>query len=169
MATVENERLMQLIEPIATRLGFELVRVRITGAAHKTLQVMAERPDGSMIVDDCAALSRAISDMLDVEDPITEDYDLEVSSPGIDRPLTRPKDFAAYVGHKAKIELVAPDANGKRRYAVDIAAADAATVTLQLTPDETLTIPFHAIGDAKLVLTDRLIDEAQALRHGLKH
>lgn len=169
MATAQDERLTNLIQPIATRLGFDLVRVRVTGAAHKTLQVMAERPDGTMIVDDCAELSRAISEMLDVEDPIAEDYDLEVSSPGIDRPLTRPKDFATYVGHKARIELVSPDTKGRRRYAVDIAAADSASVTLAIGPDETLTIPFTAIGEAKLVLTDRLIAESQAAKSALKN
>ncbi len=169
MAAALNERLTNLIQPIATRLGFDLVRVRLTGAAHKTLQVMAERPDGRMNVDDCAELSRALSEMLDAEDPIAEDYDLEVSSPGIDRPLTRPRDFAAYVGHKAKIELVSPDTEGRKRYAVDIAAADSATVTLQIAPDQTITIPFTAIGEAKLVLTDRLIAEAQAAKSALKN
>lgn len=167
MATAET--LTALIAPIAQREGFDLVRVRLTGAAHKTLQIMAERPDGSMNVDDCAQLSRAVSEMLDVEDPIAEDYDLEVSSPGIDRPLTRPKDFAQYAGHKAKIELVSPDAQGRRRYTVTIEAADATTVTLALTPTESLTVPFTAIGDAKLVMTDRLIAEAQAARSRLKH
>jgi ribosome maturation factor RimP len=167
MATPET--LTALIEPIATRLGFELVRVRLTGAGHKTLQVMAERPNGTMLVDDCALLSRAVSEMLDVEDPIAEDYDLEVSSPGIDRPLTRPKDFIRYAGHKAKIELVSPDTKGRRRYAVEITAADEHAVTLAISKDESLTIPYHAIGDAKLVLTDRLIDEAQAARAALKH
>lgn len=163
------ETLHDLIAPIVSTLGFELVRIRLTGSAHKTLQVMAERPDGTMNVDDCAELSRAISAMLDEKDPISEDYDLEVSSPGIDRPLTRPKDFAAYVGHKAKIELVSPDAKGRRRYQVDIAAANDTTVTLAISADETLTIPFTAIGDAKLVMTDRLIAEAQAARGAAKH
>ncbi len=162
MATADE--IKDLIKPIAETLGYELVRVRITGNAHKTLQVMAEKPDGTMLVDDCAALSRAISDMLDVTDPIAEDYDLEVSSPGIDRPLTRPKDFALYVGHKAKIELVSPDAQGRRRYQVTIAAADETTVSLAISNDETLTVPFSAIGEAKLVMTDRLIQEAQAAR-----
>jgi len=163
------ETLHDLIAPIVSTLGFELVRIRLTGSAHKTLQVMAERPDGTMNVDDCAELSRAISAMLDEKDPISEDYDLEVSSPGIDRPLTRPKDFAAYIGHKAKIELVSPDAKGRRRYQVDIAAANDTTVTLAISADETLTIPFTAIGDAKLVMTDRLIAEAQAARGAAKH
>ena len=167
MATFE--RLTALIEPIAKREGFELVRVRLTGSAHKTLQVMAERPDGTMDVDDCAQLSRAISEMLDVEDPIAEDYDLEVSSPGIDRPLTRPKDFARYAGHKVKIELVSPDTQGRRRYSVDIASADANSVTMALSADERLTIPFSAIGEAKLVLTDKLIEESRAWRNGAKH
>lgn len=162
MATPDD--LTNLIKPIAETLGYELVRIRVTGTAHKTLQVMAEKPDGTMLVDDCATLSRAISDMLDIEDPIAEDYDLEVSSPGIDRPLTRPKDFARYVGHKAKIELVSPDAQGRRRYQVVIAAADDTTVSLAISNDETLTVPFSAIGDAKLVMTDRLIQEAQAAR-----
>jgi len=163
------ETLHELIAPIVATLGFELVRVRLTGSAHKILQIMAERPDGTMNVDDCAELSRAISAMLDEKDPIAEDYDLEVSSPGIDRPLTRPRDFAAYVGHKAKIELVSPDAKGRRRYQVDIAAANDVTVTLAITADETLTIPFTAIGEAKLVMTDRLIAEAQAARGAAKH
>lgn len=167
MATPET--LIALIEPIATREGFELVRVRLTGARHKTLQVMAERPNGTMNVDDCATLSRAISDMLDIEDPIADDYDLEVSSPGIDRPLTRPKDFIRFAGHKAKIELISPDTKGRRRYSVDIASADEHSVTLTISADESLTIPFSAIGDAKLVLTDRLIDEAQAAQAAAKH
>ena len=163
------ETLHELIAPIVSTMGFELVRVRLTGITHKTLQVMAERPDGTMNVDDCAELSRAISAMLDEKDPIAEDYDLEVSSPGIDRPLTRPKDFAAYVGHKAKIELVSPDAKGRRRYQVEITAANDVAVTLAISADETLTIPFTAIGEAKLVMTDRLIAEAQAARGTAKH
>ena len=122
------ETLHDLIAPIVATMGFELVRLRFTGSAHKTLQIMAERPDGTMNVDDCAELSRAISEMLDREDPIAEDYDLEVSSPGIDRPLTRPKDFARFAGHKAKIELVSPDAKGRRRYQVDIASAQGSRI-----------------------------------------
>lgn len=160
------ETLHDLIAPIVSQMGFELVRLRFTGQAHKTLQIMAERPDGTMNVDDCAELSRAVSAMLDEKDPISEDYDLEVSSPGIDRPLTRPKDFARFAGHKAKIELVSPDAKGRRRYQVEIASANESTVTLALSADETLTIPFTAIGEAKLVLTDRLIAEAQSARGG---
>ena len=105
------ETLHDLIAPIVATMGFELVRLRFTGSAHKTLQIMAERPDGTMNVDDCAELSRAISEMLDREDPIAEDYDLEVSSPGIDRPLTRPKDYARWAGHVARLET-ALDARG---------------------------------------------------------
>jgi len=163
------ETLHDLIAPIVSTLGFELVRLRFTGSAHKILQVMAERPDGTMNVDDCAELSRAISAMLDEKDPIVEDYDLEVSSPGIDRPLTRPKDFARFAGHKAKIELMSPDAKGRRRYQVDIASANDTTVTLAISADETLTIPFTAISEAKLVMTDRLIAEARAARGAAKH
>ncbi len=167
MASIE--RLTALIEPIAAAQGFELVRVRLTGTTHKTLQVMAERPDGTMVVDDCATLSRAISEMLDVEDPIAEDYDLEVSSPGIDRPLTRPKDFIRFAGHRAKIELVSPDAQGRRRYTVDIESANETSVTLALSKEESLTIPYANIGEAKLVLTDRLIEESQAAHAAMKH
>ncbi len=163
------ERLNDLIAPIAAREGFELVRLRLTGNIHKTLQVMAERPNGTMTVDDCARLSRAISEMLDADDPIDGEYDLEVSSPGIDRPLTRAKDFIRFAGHTAKIELVAPDAKGRRRHTVDIVSADETTVTLALSATESLTVPFSAIGEAKLVITDRLLDEARAAQSGLKH
>src|ERR1700744_2732612 len=111
---------MSHLEPILTpaieAAGYRLVRLRLMGGKTKTLQIMAERPDGSMNVDDCAELSRALSDFLDKEDPIEGEYLLEVSSPGIDRPLTRITDFARWSGHEAKIELGAPDATGRRRF-----------------------------------------------------
>ena len=127
-------------------MGFRLVRVRLTAS---TLQIMAERPDGTFTIDDCEAVSRAISPLIDVEDPVPQSYQLEVSSPGIDRPLVRPEDFARWAGHEAKVELVKPLA-GRKRFRGIIAgmAADAVTVAL----------PFADIGDAKLVLTDALID-----------
>src|ERR1700710_247707 len=96
-------RLASVIEPVVTDLGFELVRVRITAQNGMTVQIMAERPDGTMGVDDCALISRNVSPVLDVDDPIGREYHLEVSSPGIDRPLTRPKDFDRWAGHEAKV------------------------------------------------------------------
>lgn len=161
----------RLIAPEATRLGYELVRVRFTGGRRATLQVMAERPDGTMDVDDCAALSRAISAMLDEKDPIAGEYTLEVSSPGIDRPLTRPADFSAYRGHEAKIE-VEPPLEGRRRFKGIIVRADGDSVTLDTgkpgAPAE-FTLAFSAIADARLVLTDRLVAESLARRKGDLH
>lgn len=156
----------RLIAPEAKRLGYELVRVRFTGGRRATLQIMAERPDGTMDVDDCASLSRAISAVLDEKDPISGEYTLEVSSPGIDRPLTRPRDFAAYQGHEAKIE-VEPPLDGRRRFKGIIARADGDSVTLDTgkpgAPQE-FTLPFSSITEARLVLTDRLVAESLARR-----
>ena len=106
--------LERLIEPIARALGYELVRVRLSGANRPVLQIMAERDDGMMDVDDCAKLSRAVSAAFDEDDPIESNYVLEVSSPGIDRPLTRRRDYEAYAGHEARIELKAPLEGRKR-------------------------------------------------------
>lgn len=157
----------RLITPEAKRLGYELVRVRFTGGRRATLQIMAERPDGTMDVDDCAALSRAISVLLDENDPISGEYTLEVSSPGIDRPLTRLRDFAAYQGHEAKLE-VEPPLDGRRRFKGIIVRADADGVTLDAdkhgAPQE-FTLPFSSIVDARLVLTDRLVAESLARRN----
>ena len=110
-----DRRLAEIIEPVIEGLGFELVRVRLMGGKEPTLQVMADRPAGGIEVDECAEISTAISLVLDVEDPILDAYTLEVSSPGIDRPLTRLKDFDAYEGYDAKIETAEP-IDGRRRF-----------------------------------------------------
>jgi ribosome maturation factor RimP len=120
---------------------------------------MAERPDGLMDVEDCAKLSRAVSDFLDTnEDVIDGEYLLEVSSPGIDRPLTRPIDYARWSGHDARIELVAPDANGRKRFKCKVLGIDGSEVVIEA-GGARLTFPFRAIAEAKLVLTDALIQE----------
>ena len=144
-------------------MGFRLVRVRLTAS---TLQIMAERPDGTFTIDDCEAVSRAVSPLIDVEDPVPHSYNLEVSSPGIDRPLVRPEDFARWTGHEAKIELARPLSGRKRfRGALDGIAGN--TVRLTLPPEKsgaeavTVELPFADIGDAKLVLTDALIEASR--------
>ncbi len=147
-----------IIEPAVEAAGFRLVRLRLMGGKTKTLQIMAERPDGTMNVEDCAALSRALSDFLDAEDPIEGEYNLEVSSPGIDRPLTRLADFARWAGHEAKLELGAPDASGRKRFKGLLLGLDGADVQLE-TQGQRLSLPFKAIAEAKLVLTDKLIAE----------
>ena len=167
--TAIDRRLADIIGPVIEGLGFELVRIRLMGGKTRTLQIMVDRPDGGIEVDECATCSTAISAVLDVEDPIEDNYILEVSSPGIDRPLTRPKDFIRFAGHRAKIELVSPDAQGRRRYTVDIESANETSVTLALSKEESLTIPYANIGEAKLVLTDRLIEESQAAHAAMKH
>jgi ribosome maturation factor RimP len=145
-----------LIAPIADQLGYELVRVRLEGSQRPTLQVMAERRDRrAMRVEDCARLSREISPALDEADPIAGEYALEVSSPGIDRPLMKPEDYARFVGHNAKVELDAP-LNGRKRFQGDIAAVGDDGVTLDLDGGQ-VGLPFARIKNAKLVLTDLLI------------
>ena len=153
---------MSHLEPILTpaieAAGYRLVRLRLLGGKTKTLQIMAERPDGTMNVEDCAELSRALSDFLDTEDPIEGEYNLEVSSPGIDRPLTRIADFARWAGHEAKIELTAPDANGRKRFKGRLMGLDGTDVTMQIENTD-VKFPFRTIAEAKLVLTDKLIEE----------
>jgi ribosome maturation factor RimP len=156
-------RVAAIIEPTLQSMGFRLVRVKFTG---RSLQIMAERPDGSMTVDDCAALSRAISPLLDVEDPIPGSYTLEVSSPGIDRPLVRLEDFERWAGHLARVELKAP-VNGRRRFRGVIESASGNAITLTLPPDAnagdatSVELGFDDIADAKLVLTDELLAMAR--------
>jgi ribosome maturation factor RimP len=156
-----TERIAELITPAIEAMGFELVRVQVSGSQRPTLQIMAEPASGrAMSVDDCAEISRAISAVLDVEDPIAGSYSLEVSSPGIDRPLTRPKDYERFLGHEAKIETNAP-LDGRKRFKGPIKSVDANAV--ELTADGAdVRIPFAAIHKAKLVLTDALIALHQA-------
>lgn len=152
-----DRRLAQIVQPVIEGMGFELVRVRLMGGEHKTLQVMAQRPDGGIDVDECARISTALSAVLDVEDPIAGEYSLEVSSPGIDRPLTRLKDFDDWHGHEAKIETTEL-IDGQRRFKGQLAGTDGDEVLITI-PQGTIGLKFDWLSDAKLVLTDELIRE----------
>ena len=154
-------RILGMIEPTANALGLDIVRVRVTGSRRPTLQIMAERPDGAMDVEDCAKLSRKISPILETEDPIAGEYALEVSSPGIDRPLTRVGDFGKWVGHEVRIEIAYP-VDGRRRFHGFIDAEKDGVVTVTLKEGGVATIPVSEMSKAHLVLTDRLIKQAQA-------
>jgi ribosome maturation factor RimP len=134
------------------------VRLRVLGGKRKTLQIMAERPDGGMDIEDCARLSRELSDFLERQDPIEGEFVLEVSSPGIDRPLTRLTDFARWAGHDAKVELVAPDAEGRKRFRGLLLGLDGNDVVMEV-DGARRTFPFGGIAEAKLVLTEKLIQE----------
>jgi ribosome maturation factor RimP len=157
--TAEDLKLLELLDPVAEAAGYGIVRLRLMGGnERRKLQVMAERPsDGDMNVEDCARLSRAISEVMDAADPITGEYVLEVSSPGVDRPLTRPKDFEAYAGHEARLELDRL-AEGRKRFRGRLAGLDGDQVAIDLEGEaDTALIPFAWITDAKLVLTDDLM------------
>ncbi|MBV9061785.1 MAG: ribosome maturation factor RimP [Alphaproteobacteria bacterium] len=158
-------QLEPIIEPVVEAAGFRLVRLRLMGGKTKTLQIMAERADGHMDVEDCARLSRALSDFLDREDPLEGEYVLEVSSPGIDRPLTRLTDFSRWSGHEAKLELNVPDATGRKRFKGMLLGLDANDVLIDV-DGQRLKFPFRSIADAKLVLTDELIQEDLKARKG---
>ena len=150
--------LTKLIEPLVEAEGCALVRVKMTGgASDPTLQVMAERPDTRQLtIDDCSAISRRLSDALDEADPIEGSYRLEVSSPGIDRPLTRPADFVDWAGHKARIAL-AEKRDGRKQFTGTLEGFEAGEIMLQPEIGEPVRIPLDAISSAKLVLTDALI------------
>jgi ribosome maturation factor RimP len=158
-------RVAAIASPVLTGLGFRLVRVSVSGLDGCTVQIMAERPDGSMSIEACEAVSRALSPVLDVADPIERAYRLEISSPGLDRPLVRRSDFKRHVGDVVKIELAAP-LNGRRRFRGNLVGVDdgVARVRLEDGPDGAtdLPLPFDDMTDAKLVLTDALV--AAALR-----
>lgn len=145
----------EIVEPVLEGLGYELVRISLAGGNRPTLQVMAERADGGMGVDDCARISRELSAVLDVEDPIASQYVLEISSPGIDRPLTREKDFERFRGFEAKIETRAPR-DGRRRFKGRLGGVKEGQIILEL-DDQSLAFSFDDIQKAKLVLTDELI------------
>jgi ribosome maturation factor RimP len=155
-------RIAHIVEPVAAGLGYRLVRVKLSSMNGATLQVMAERPDGTMTVEDCERLSRDLSPVLDVEDPIDATYHLEVSSPGIDRLLVRRSDFERWVGHQAKVELTRP-LDGRRRFKGLLAglADDAVRIDIdrksKLDAPETVALPLAEIEEARLVLTDALI------------
>ena len=146
-----------IIEPAVEAAGFRLVRLRLMGGNTKTLQIMAERPDGTMNVEDCAILARALQDFLEQDNPLDGDFDLEVSSPGIDRPLTRLIDFARWAGHEAKLELVNP-IDGRKRFRGMLLGLEGQDVTIE-SQGQRISIPFRGIAEAKLVLTDALIAE----------
>ncbi|NNF24248.1 MAG: ribosome maturation factor RimP [Rhodobacteraceae bacterium] len=156
-----DRRLAEIITPVIEDMGFELVRVRFMGGKSKTVQIMAERPDGGIEVDDCANISIAVSATLDVEDPIEDAYALEVSSPGIDRPLTRLKDFETWEGYEAKLETTEL-IDGRRRFKGVLRGVEDGEVLVDIDVNgETATIglQFDWLSDAKLVLTDELIRE----------
>ena len=169
MVVAAASHLEPVFEPVIEKAGFRLVRLRIMGGASKTLQVMAERPDGSMDVEGCTALSHALLDFIEAEDPIEGDYEIEVSSPGIDRPLTRPMDFARWAGHEAKIELHAA-IEGRRRFRATLLGLDGQDVVIRDTSigNNEIKFPFRAIANAKLVLTDKLINEDLKARDARK-
>ena len=161
-------RVATISEPVLVGLGYRLVRVRISGLDGCTVQIMAERPDGTMTVEDCERISRALSPVLDVADPIERAYRLEVSSPGLDRPLVRRSDFARFAGHRLKVEM-ATAIDGRRRFRGVLLGVDGAAARIRRDdavpgqPDEVL-LPIEEMAEAKLVLTDALI--AESLRRG---
>ena len=163
--TPEDHRLLDLLDPVAEAAGYEIVRLRMKGGEQRrTLQIMAEDAHGEMMVEDCAVLSRALSQVLDAADPISGDYVLEVSSPGVDRPLTRLRDFETYEGYEARIELDRL-AEGRKRFKGVLAGVDEDNVAIDLEGDEdTALLPFAWIVDAKLSLTDELMKRGAELR-----
>ncbi len=157
--TAEDQKLLSLLDPVAEAAGFGIVRLRLSGGAGRArrLQIMAERPDGTMVVEDCARLARAVSQVLDAADPISGEYLLEVSSPGVDRPLTRLKDFDVYEGFEARLELDRL-ADNRKRFKGILAGVEDGNVMIDLDgEEETTLVPFGWIADAKLVLTDELM------------
>ena len=147
----------EIITPVIEDMGFELVRVRLMGGKSKTLQIMAERPDGGIEVDECADISTAVSAVLDVEDPITDAYALEVSSPGIDRPLTRLKHFEEYEGYDAKLET-SELIGGRKRFKGVLAGVEDDEVLINV-EEGTIGLKFDWLSEAKLILTDELIKD----------
>ncbi|MBW9052239.1 ribosome maturation factor RimP [Rhizobium mesosinicum] len=159
-----DQRLADIIEPVIVDIGFRLIRVRMLNQNGMTMQVMAEKNDGTMTVEDCEQVSMAISPVLDVEDPIDKEYHLEVSSPGIDRPLVRKSDFVRWQGHLVKCETSIMIGN-RKRFRGKIVEADADGFTIERDQvaygeEQKVVIPFTALSDAKLILTDDLIRDA---------
>lgn len=157
--TEAADQIAALIEATVESMGFELIRVTYGGGRKPTLQIMAERPDGTMGVDDCAKLSREVSLLLDVEDPLSGEYLLEVSSPGIDRPLTRPKDFERWIGFEAKVELDV-QIDGRRRFRGKMVSFDGDVIVLA-TDEGDFSLPYVDVSKAKLLLTDELLAAVQ--------
>ena len=155
--TAIDRRMAEILTPVIEGMGFEVVRIRLMGGKTKTLQIMAERPEGGIEVDECAEISSGISAVLDVEDPLDEAYTLEVSSPGIDRPLTRLKDFETFEGYEAKIETT-DMIDGRRRFKGVLAGVEGDDILLNI-DEGTIGLHYDWLSDAKLVLTDDLIKE----------
>jgi ribosome maturation factor RimP len=157
--TAEDAQLLDLLDPVAQAIGYEIVRLRLkAGKESRRLQIMAETPDGDMTVEGCTALSRAVSEIMDAADPITGEYTLEVSSPGIDRPLTRLKDFETWEGFEARLELDRL-AENRKRFRGELAGVEDGQVGINVEGEgeTTLYIPFDWILEAKLVLNDHLM------------
>ncbi len=157
-----DRRIAGIVTPTIEGMGFELVRVRLMSGKKSTLQIMAERPEGGIEVADCARISRAIGAVLDVEDPVSGEYALEVSSPGIDRPLTRLKDFERYEEYEARIET-SELIDGRRRFKGVLRGVENGEVLIEI-PEGTVGLEFDWLTDAKLILTDALIAESLAAR-----
>src|ERR1700744_4580157 len=164
------ERVSAIAGPVLQQLGYRLVRIRISGEAGCTVQIMAERPDGSMQIEDCEAVSRALSPVLDIADPIDRAYRLEISSPGIDRPLVRRSDFERFTGHLVKIEMAVPHQGRKRfRGMLDGVEGDAVRLRrddVKAGDDADVRLTMEDISEARLVLTDELL--AESMRRGKK-
>ena len=159
--TAIDRRLAEIITPVIEDLGYELVRVRLQGGKTATLQIMADRPEGGINVGDCAQISTAVSATLDVEDPIEDNYHLEVSSPGIDRPLTRLKDFGTFEGYEARLDLNQA-IDGRKKFKGVLAGVEGTEVLINIEDKgqtHTIGLDFDLLSDAKLVLTDELIKE----------
>lgn len=159
--TAIDSRLAEIVAPVIEDMGFELVRLRLMGGKTNTLQIMAERPEGGIEVDECGEISNAVSAILDVEDPLDDSYVLEVGSPGIDRPLTRLKDFETFEGYDAKIETTEL-IDGQKRFRGILAGVEGEEVLVNIESSgevQTVGLQFDWLADAKLILTDDLIKE----------
>ncbi|MEM8822679.1 MAG: ribosome maturation factor RimP [Pseudomonadota bacterium] len=164
--TALDKRLAQIVTPVIEDMGFELVRLRMQGGKTATLQVMADRAEGGIEVDDCARISTDLSAVLDVEDPIADEYVLEVSSPGIDRPLTRLKDFDTWDGYEARVETTEL-IDGQRRFKGTLMGTEGDEVLIEIEQGKdrpTIGLKFEWLSDAKLILTDELIREVLKTR-----
>ncbi len=163
--TGQEARIAAILAPVAADMGYDLVRVKILPDNGCTLQIMAEDANGQFSIQDCEKLSREINPVLDVEEPISQAYHLEVSSPGVDRPLVRPRDFARWAGHEARIELT-DMVDGRKRFRGKIAESDATSVTIDL-PDvpeggkALYKLDLDSIAEAKLIMTDALLEAAR--------
>ena len=163
--TQEDRQLLELLDPVAEAAGYAIIRLRLMGGGQtRRLQIMAEDAHGDMNVDDCARLSRAVSELMDAADPVEGEYVLEVSSPGVDRPLTRLADFETFEGYEARLELDRL-ADGRKRFRGELAGVEDDNVAINLEGEaETALVPFAWIIEAKLILNDALLERGAQLR-----